>query len=302
MTRRDWLLNRRKGIGSSDVASILGVSKFMTLMELYEEKISTDEPEEESNFIMDLGNEVEPKVRDLFNFLKDRNYEVALVQMESFPFMKASLDGRDGEHIIEIKLMGKEDHENALKKGVVPAHYYPQVQHALLCSNAKSCFFASYPYGVYKDNRSKPLDSAHLAIIEVFPDKDYQLQLLEKCNDFWNNNVLKKKPPLPSDKDYKTIRGIAVHVNRYKALKERMEMLEQQLEMARKAIIDAAEKSGHPRLKAGDFRMQKVARQGSVNYKKMISDYHPELLDHEDEFRGKGSVSWRMEVLDDETV
>ena len=51
MTREQFLLDRKKGIGGSDVASILGVSPFRTALEVYHDKTSPelalDEPTED---------------------------------------------------------------------------------------------------------------------------------------------------------------------------------------------------------------------------------------------------------------
>ena len=38
MTREDWLEERKKGIGGSDAATILGLNPYKTTIELWEEK------------------------------------------------------------------------------------------------------------------------------------------------------------------------------------------------------------------------------------------------------------------------
>ena len=40
MNREQFLLDHKKGIGGSDVASILGVSRFRTALEVYYDKLS----------------------------------------------------------------------------------------------------------------------------------------------------------------------------------------------------------------------------------------------------------------------
>ena len=39
LTEKDWLDYRRKGIGGSDVAAIMGVSPFATIRDLYNDKV-----------------------------------------------------------------------------------------------------------------------------------------------------------------------------------------------------------------------------------------------------------------------
>ena len=49
MNREQFLLDRKKGIGGSDVASILGVSPFRTALEVYHDKTSPELLLEEMN-------------------------------------------------------------------------------------------------------------------------------------------------------------------------------------------------------------------------------------------------------------
>lgn len=41
LTRADWLKLRRRGIGGSDVAAILGLSKWRTPLEVWQDKTAT---------------------------------------------------------------------------------------------------------------------------------------------------------------------------------------------------------------------------------------------------------------------
>jgi len=60
-----WLEERKKGIGSSEVGAILGVSRFSTPMKVWAKKIGLVPPEEES-FVMKAGHELEPAVAHWF--------------------------------------------------------------------------------------------------------------------------------------------------------------------------------------------------------------------------------------------
>ena len=46
MNREQWLEERKKGIGGSDVACILGMSPYKTNVALWEEKVGIREPED----------------------------------------------------------------------------------------------------------------------------------------------------------------------------------------------------------------------------------------------------------------
>ena len=48
----DWHKARRKGLGGSDIAAILGISKWRTPMDVWVEKMGLVEPSEESYAMM----------------------------------------------------------------------------------------------------------------------------------------------------------------------------------------------------------------------------------------------------------
>lgn len=295
MDRKYWLAWRQKGIGSSDAAAIMGVSPWMTKLDLYENKIAEIVEEDDSNqFIKDMGNDLEPKVRSLYSLMTFEDFNVALLEMEAYPFIRASLDGRNGDmsKIIEIKLLGKDD-LGAAKLGKVPEKYIPQIQHQLMVSKAESCAFLGYSHAEYKT--SKEVKPEHLVEIVVLPDPSYQTILLTEEIKFWQENVQKKRPPIPSDKDYKTLRGIKNLVSTWKSLKVTFDRVEEEMEEIRSLIIAAAEEGGHPRYLSNGIRIRQETRMGNVVYKNI-----PELKGVDlDKYRNKGSTSWRIEIVDE---
>lgn len=297
--RNEWLLWRKKGIGSSDAPVIMGVSKFSTPLKLYETKIAETVEEDTSNsYIKDMGNKFETKIRSLFELQQGRSFSPALVERHiegcAMPFL-ASLDGRseDFEQIIEIKLLGYEDWANAHTDddhiGFPPPQYVPQMQHQLFVEErAKVCFFVGYLYekGVHTVDLSK------LVVIPVYPDKEYQGRLFQETIKFMDA-VAKRKPPVPSDKDYKAIKGkFSKSMTQWKKLKAKADALAEKLEAKRNEIIALAEEQKHPRLTASGVKLRQTARIGNVNYKNI-----PELKGVDlEQYRGKGSVSWTFEV------
>ena len=47
--RIDWLKARRSGIGGSDVAAILDLNRYKSALDIYNDKISTEEPKEQQS-------------------------------------------------------------------------------------------------------------------------------------------------------------------------------------------------------------------------------------------------------------
>lgn len=274
----------------------MGNSPWSTPIKLYEEKICL-EINESNSFIMDKGNEFEPRVRSLFEMQEGESFSPALVQMEKYPFIRASLDGQstDGKKLIEIKLSSKEDWDLANDKKQLPKKYIDQVQHQLMVTNAEKCFYLSYLY----EKGAISVESSKLAIVEVFPDTQYQMRLLAEEVAFWNFVTTKNPPPL-TDKDYRSLvyEGAKLHATKWKELKNKISELENELEAVQTAMLDQAKSKKESRFTCHGIRIQQISRIGNVEYKKI-----PELKTVDlEKYRGKGSVSWRVEEIKEKKV
>lgn len=204
--RDEWLNWRLGGVGSSDAAVIMGVSRFNDWDSLLQQKSSPTAAEDNINaYVKERGNKIEFQVR---MFLEKRDGESLTAkncEHLTFPFLRASLDGMtpSGKTIVEIKLLSlfnpiKPNYEaegyvkwllakNAKK---VPAEYWPQCQHQLFITGADICLFVGYCE--HKGNQVVTEDK--LAIIEVKPDLEYQKKLLAKEFEFmYSVNELKQK-------------------------------------------------------------------------------------------------------------
>ena len=69
LSREEWLSFRRRGIGGSDVAAILGISPFRTARDIYYDKLEiADVEEEEGNWVaMEMGHLLEDLVAEIFH-------------------------------------------------------------------------------------------------------------------------------------------------------------------------------------------------------------------------------------------
>lgn len=234
-TREEWLRWRQTGIGSSDAPIIHGISKYATPRQLWEGKLAEKFKEEESNFVLQMGNDLEPKARARFAALwnlenfpppgEEETFEPRRVQMQDLPFMLASLDGasKDLETIIEIKFMsrpsvddpnkltpGKVKHLDVLDETLpitafegyrcrVPYMYWIQIQHQLAVTGAKRCFFISY--------EPAPVEGTPVSMnsCEVLPDVKFMESHIYRCCNFWEH-VLHKSPPALVVADYKKLK------------------------------------------------------------------------------------------------
>lgn len=137
-----WLKNRKKYLGGSDVACIMGLNLWKTNIQLYREKKGLVEPADLSdNELVIYGTKAEEHIRALFA-LDHPELKVEYVPENSwhndiFPFAAASLDGwttdKDGRKgILEIKTATITSSQQAQKwKDQIPDNYYCQVLYYL---------------------------------------------------------------------------------------------------------------------------------------------------------------------------
>lgn len=98
LSREDWLEYRKKGIGGSDVAAIMGISPFTTIRDLFYNKTGVQpviQEEEESNWVAkEVGHRLEDLVAEIFS--KKTGLEVFPVRVmfrhPLYPFMLADVD------------------------------------------------------------------------------------------------------------------------------------------------------------------------------------------------------------------
>ncbi|AFC22533.1 putative recombinase [Bdellovibrio phage phi1422] len=292
-TRLEWLQWRKGGIGGSDANMLMGVSKHGTRLDLYGDKSNPEVTEDEGNYITDKGNEYEVKMRSTLEIWEGKSFAPALCQSEDFPFMLASLDGasEDREEIAEFKMVGKEDFEFVKTTGQVLPQYKPQVHHNLAVTGAKVCHF-----GVCLYEKGKKFNSENFIVIKVTPDFEYITELIKSEMEFWNENVLKKRPPVPTDRDYVNLKGQSPILTKWKKVQEKLEKLEAEEKELRAQIIAECEKQGHGRYLTSNVRIRQESRKGSVDYAKIpaIKEMSDEDLD---KYRKKGSTSWKMEII-----
>lgn len=96
LTEQEWLAYRRRGIGGSDVAAILGISPFRTARDLYDDKLNiASVADDAGNWVaLEMGHLLEPLVARIF--AKKTGLEVfqikKMFQHPQYPFMLADVD------------------------------------------------------------------------------------------------------------------------------------------------------------------------------------------------------------------
>lgn len=187
LPREEWLEWRRKGIGGSDSASILGISPYRSVVEIWKDKLGASQVRESESEFTHFGTVLEDVVRKEFELrtglrVRKNNF---LLQSDDYPFMIADLDGvirnEDGScSIFEAKTASaykKEEWETG-----VPDEYYCQIQHYMAVTGYKSTYICALVGG----------NSFYIHFVER--DEAYIRNMIEKEREFWDCVVNKRRP------------------------------------------------------------------------------------------------------------
>lgn len=179
LSHEEWLRWRKKGIGGSDVAAILGISKWVSAIDLWLDKTNQKNDPVEVNEAMEWGTILEPIIRDHFAAVTGKTVmEVkAMLQHPDHPFMLADVDGvttddNGNPAILEIKTASEYKRDEWLNG--VPTYYQTQVQHYL------------YVTGVSKAYVAVLIGGNSFRIYEVDADQEVQQMLIAVEKNFWD--------------------------------------------------------------------------------------------------------------------
>ncbi len=268
----EWLHYRTSRITATDACVIMGVSKWKTKLELYNEKIN-----ENTNVFMNdrmkRGTDLEPMARELFCIQNGIEVSPRVITKE---WAMASLDGMSecGNYIVEIKCPGEKDHAIALS-GKVPDHYYPQIQHQLYVTGLDWAFYYSF-------------DGTDGVTLVVQRDDDYIEKMVAEELKFYEC-LESRIVPEPSDSDYVNRNDDLwnVYASQWISVLERMKDLEREQENIRNELIFL---TAEHNTKGCGISVQKVERKGNVDYSKI-----PELSGVDlDKYRKESTSNWRI--------
>ena len=222
-TRTEWLKARRSGIGGSDVAAILGLSRYKSALDIYNDKISTEEPKDQQSQSAYFGTILEDvvakefskrtglKVQRVNTMLRSgvgdwmiANIDRAVVNPEIAGRVSVYDEQRQAETgrmistnwILECKTAnqfladqwGESQEDEIVNSAVVtehkiPIYYETQVQWYMAVTGCDTCFVAVL------------LGGQDFRIYVVRRDEDVIKALIEHCSEFWHEHVLKGIPP-----------------------------------------------------------------------------------------------------------
>lgn len=192
--RKEWLKNRESGIGSSEVATILGLNPWETPMQLWRRKKGIDQPKEE-NFAMKAGHYLEDAVSRFYSdetgkeIIKASAGDWLIVNNEK-PFLRVSPDrtywipGRPksdrNKGIVECKTTQMEvDADNP------PQHWFVQLQYQLGVAELEQGALAWLTMG------------RNFGYRDFTFDKEFYQWMVEEVEKFWRDNIVANVEPDP---------------------------------------------------------------------------------------------------------
>lgn len=184
--REDWLAARRRGIGGSDAAAVLGMSRWKSPLQVYLEKRgeSAGAPDNEP---MLWGRLLEPVIRQQYAERTGREVLVpgSIMAHPRHDWMLANLDGiTTDRRVIEIKT-ARTDHDwGEPGTDEIPGHYLLQVQHYMAVT------------GFLVADVAVLIGGSDFRLYEVPADSELQEMIISGEADFWQR-VIDGVPPDP---------------------------------------------------------------------------------------------------------
>lgn len=204
-TRREWLSRRQGGIGGSDAACVVGLNKYKTNVQLWEEKTGLSTQKDISNQpAVAFGVAAEPIIRDLFR-VEHPEYDIAyhpyrMYAKDHYNWLYATLDGElqskdgSGKGILEIKTCTIQNSTQWEEwNNQLPQNYYVQVLHQLLATGWDFVCLCAYLRYTSAGTPRKQIREYTVTRSDVLDDLEW---LLEKEETFWQMVQAKEKPAL----------------------------------------------------------------------------------------------------------
>lgn len=190
----DVTKNRNKFIGGSDVAAILGINRYRTPYEVWDEKKNGNRPFSGNQFT-EWGTKLEPVIVDHFaqthgvnvTNRNDRYISGSISFLGCHPDGIAEINGQ--KCLIECKTVGS----NAFKhwSNELPLEYYCQVQHNMFVTGCQKAYFICLV-----------LDDRNYFEIEVNFDSEFVKKQNEYLSKWWETYIVGSETPLKLVEDF----------------------------------------------------------------------------------------------------
>lgn len=203
LINQDFTWDRSKFIGGSDIGAILGLSKFRTPLQVWQEKVGQEVPKQNSlplrfgsfaedfvaqEYATSTGTEViahlKPFIHPTYPFLSGHVDRFVLTSHESL----FNCDGKLSTNtLLECKTANPfaKDEWGEIGSDEVPFSYLVQCAWYMLLT------------GCIKADLAVLFSNADFRIYSIAKDEELEALLLDRAVTFWHEHVLTKTPPAP---------------------------------------------------------------------------------------------------------
>lgn len=258
---QEWLDWRRKGIGSSEIAAIIGTDPYNTPYKVWLNKLGYA-PDFKGNKFTEHGNNFEPVAREWLNNKMNLNLKPLCGESETNPIFKFSADGYDlkKEYLFEIKCPLNYDHimEYRIAEDV-PIKWKAQILWQAKLLNAKKSFLAVWDFILNE-----------CIVIPCKRDEKLENLMEEKAVDFWEK-VKKGEPPELEEKDILEIEDPKLEklLNEYGEVTHKIKKLQDQQKSLRDPILEFGDDGN---FQAYGYKMIRLSPRESIDLKRMQAD------------------------------
>lgn len=209
LTEDEWLDYRRKGIGGSDVAAVMGYSPFCTTRDLwYDKRGIRPAVDDQPNWVtLKVGHLLEPLVAEIFSAKTGyRTFQIhKMFRHPLFPWMQADVDyfietSNGNQGILECKTSNPNNKEKWANDSV-PLNYEWQCRHYMAVMNLDfvwiACLFSN------TDN--------DFVMRKIERDLDIEADMIAAEDDFWNGYVQPGVEPPYTEKGDLVLESIRKH-------------------------------------------------------------------------------------------
>lgn len=242
--------DRRLGVGGSDVAAILGCSRYSSALDIYNDKVGPL-AEDEPNEAKDRGNKLEPII--ISRYEQENNCQVEIFSEpflhRDYPFLRANIDGRCGNELVECKsvhkwsktakLFGEDGTDNIPDEYLIQCAFYAEV--------VTNCNSVIIPTAFVSDNSGTAESIERFSIYRYERNEQLGQGVIQHAVRFWEDHVLKKIPPPgeslrakanPITKSKIVTPELAAIYSEMRRMKEQVEILQKAMEGNKEKLIE----------------------------------------------------------------
>lgn len=148
----DWIKWREEGIGSSEAASIMNASPWVSARQLWEIRTGRRDPQP-INYPMRRGLALEPLARRCYEEKTGIRVAAGLAIHPKYDFIRGSFDAlnESRSHSAELKAPGKADHTLALCNKIPEKYLWQLVHQMAVLQIEETNYFSFYGWQIPKD-------------------------------------------------------------------------------------------------------------------------------------------------------